>query len=81
MHVSLLDPKYLPPFWQHKKEMKGDLYEIKAEEVEVEVETQSVGKPSFPLAGDSQCTQSSGGEAQSQLVVDPCEPRDSQNLR
>ena len=53
--MSLLDTKYLSPFWQHKKETKGDLYEIKVEEVEVE--TRSVGKPSsthvdFP--GDSQ---------------------------
>ena len=53
--MSLLDTKYLSPFWQHKKETNGDLYEIKVEEVEVE--TRSVGKPSsthvdFP--GDSQ---------------------------
>ena len=65
MHVSLLDPKYLSPFWQHKKGTKGDLYEIKAEEVEVE--TRSIGKPSSPHAdspGDSQCAQSSVGDAQ-----------------
>ena len=36
MHESLLDPKYLSPFWQHKKETKGDLYEIKAGELEME---------------------------------------------
>ena len=65
MHVSLLDPKYLSPFWQHKKETKGDLYEIKAGKVEVEIK--SVGKPSSPHAdshGDSQCAQSSVGDAQ-----------------
>ena len=64
MHVSLLDPKYPSPFWQHKKEMKGDLYEIKAEEVEVE--TRSVGKPSSPHVdspGDSQWAQSFVGDA------------------
>ena len=80
MHVSLLDPKYLSSFWQHKKERNEDLYEIKADEVEVE--TQSVGKPSSPLADspdDSQCAQSSAREAQP-LAINPCEPRDSQNV-
>ena len=65
MHVSLLDPKCLSPFWQHKKETKGDLYEIKVEKVEME--TWSIGKPSSPHAdshGDSQCAQSSVGDAQ-----------------
>ena len=71
MHMSLLDPKYLSPFWQHKKETKGDLYEINAEEVEME--TQSVGKSSSPHA-DSQCAQSSVGDAQTQSAADPCDP-------
>ena len=72
MHVSFLDPKYLSPFWQHKKEMKRDLYEIKVEEVEVE--TRSIGKPSSSHAdfsGDSQCALSSTRDAQTQPVVDP----------
>ena len=46
---------------------KGGLYEIKAGEVEVEVETQSVGKPSSPHVdspSDPQCAQSSTGDAQ-----------------
>ena len=62
MHVSLLDPKYLSPFWQHKKWTKGDLYEIKAEEVEVE--TRSIGKPSSPHADSPGDSQSSVGDAQ-----------------
>ena len=45
MHVSLLDPKYLP-LLKTSKMNKGGLYEIKAEEVEVE--TRSVGKSSSP---------------------------------
>ena len=64
MHVSLLDPKYLSPFWQHKKRNEEGLYEIKAEEVEVE--TQSGGKTSSPHANslsDSQCAQYSVGDA------------------
>ena len=64
MHVSLLDPKYLSPFWQHKKRNEEGLYEINAEEVEVE--TWSVGKPSSPHVdspSDSQCAQSSTGDA------------------
>ena len=64
MHVSFLDPKYLSPFWQHKKETKGDLYEIKVEEVEVE--TQSIGKPSSPhvdSSSNSQYTLSSTRDA------------------
>ena len=43
----------------------------------MKVETRSVGKPSFPHAdspGDSQCTQSSDGDAQNQPVADPCDP-------
>ena len=65
MHVSLLDPKYLSSFWQHKKERNEDLYEIKAEEMEVE--TWSVGKPSSPHVDspdDPPCTQSFVGDAQ-----------------
>ena len=62
MHVSLLDPKYLSSFWQHKKETNEDLYEIKADEVEVE--TQSVGKPSSPHADSPGDSQSSVGDAQ-----------------
>ena len=59
MHVGLLDPKYLPPLATQKRNKWG-LDEIKAEEVEVEVEveTWSGGKPSSPHAdshGDSQC--------------------------
>ena len=53
---------------------KRGLYEIKAEEVEVE--TRSVGKPSSPHAnspGDSQCAQSSVGDAQTQSAADPCD--------
>ena len=75
MHVSLLHPKYLSSFWQHKKETKGDIYEIKVEEVEVE--TWSVGKPSSPHVdspGDSQCAQSSIGDAQTQPTADQCDP-------
>ena len=75
MHVSLLHPKYLSPFWQHKNETKGDIYEIKVEEVEVD--TRSVGKPSSPHVdspGDSQCVQSSIGDAQTQPTVDQCDP-------
>ena len=73
--MSLLDPKYFSPFWQHKKETKGDLYEIKVEEVEME--TRSVGKPSSPhvdYPGDSQCAQSSTGDAQMQFVANPYDP-------
>ena len=63
MHVSLLDPKYLSPFWQHKKRNEGGLDEIKAKEVDVE--TRSEGKPSSPHADSPpQCTQSSIGDAQ-----------------
>ena len=57
MHVGLLDPKYLPPLATQKRNEWG-LDEIKAEEVEVEVETRRGGKPSSPHAdspGDSQC--------------------------
>ena len=74
MHVSFLDPKYLSLFWQHKKEMKGDPYEIKAKEVEVK--TWSVGKPSSPHVdspGDSQCALSSTRDAQTQPIVDQCD--------
>ena len=42
MHVSLLDLKYIPLLATSKRNKLG-LYEIKVEEVEVE--TQSVGKP------------------------------------
>ena len=42
MHVSLLDPKYIPLLATSKRNKLG-LYEIKVEEVEVE--TQSVGEP------------------------------------
>ena len=72
MHVSFIDPKYLSPFWQHKKETKGDLYEIKVEEVEME--TRSVGKPSSTHAdssGDSQCSQFFAVDAQTQSDADP----------
>ena len=74
MHVSLLDPKYLP-LLKTSKMNKGGLYEIKVEEVEVE--TQSVGKPSSPHAdspGDSQWAQSSTENAQMQPAVDPYDP-------
>ena len=43
----------------------------------VDVETRSEGKPSSPHAdshGDSQCAQSSVGDAQMQCAVDPCDP-------
>ena len=43
----------------------------------MEVETQSIGKPSSPHAeslGDPQCAQSSTGDAQTHPDVDPCEP-------
>ena len=78
MHVSLLDLN-ISHFWQHKKETTGDLYEIKAEKVEVE--TQSVGKPSSSHVDSPGDSQSSTGEAQPQLAADPCKPRDSQNVR
>ena len=74
MNVSLLDPKYLSPFWQHKEETKGDLYEIKAEEVELE--TWSIGKSSSLHAdspGNSQCALSFVGDAQTQLATDLCD--------
>ena len=61
---------------------KGGLYEIKAEEMEVE--TRSVGKPSSPHAdsrGDPQCAQSFARDAQTQLDVDPCKPQESQTVR
>ena len=41
------------------------------------METRSVGKPSSPhidSPGDSQCVQSSTGDAQTQLTADPCDP-------
>ena len=40
------------------------------------METRSVGKPSSPHAnstGDSQCAQSSVGDAQTQSAADPCD--------
>ena len=37
------------------------------------METQSVGKSSSPHA-DSQCAQSSVGDAQTQSAADPCDP-------
>ena len=55
--------------------MHVGLYEIKVEKVEME--TWSIGKPSSPHAdshGDSQCAQSSVGDAQMQFAVDPCDP-------
>ena len=66
LHVGLLDPKYLSPFGNIKNKRRGSPW-IKAEEVEVEVETRSGGKPSSPHAdslGDSQCDQASVGDAQ-----------------
>ena len=78
MHVSLLDPKYLP-ILKTSKMNKGGLYEIKAEEVEVE--TQSVGKPSSPHVdspGNLQCAQSFAEDAQTQPDVDLCDPPYSQ---
>ena len=74
MHVSLLDLKYLSHFWQHKKETKEDLYEIKVEEVEME--TRSVGKPLSTHAdspGDSQYALSSIGDVQTQPAANPCD--------
>ena len=41
------------------------------------METRSEGKPSSPHAdslGDSQCAQSSAGDAQMQPAADPCDP-------
>ena len=64
MHVSLLDPKYIPLLATSKRNKLG-LYEIKVEEVEVE--TQSADKPSSPHANspsDPQYAQSSVGDAQ-----------------
>ena len=72
MHVSFLDPKYLSLFWQYKKRNEGGLYEIKVEEVEVEI--RSVGKPLSPHAdssGDSQCSQFFAVDAQTQSDADP----------
>ena len=59
--------KYLP-LWKHKKGTKGSLQlVIKAEEVEVEVETWNTSKQSSSHANasyDPQCNQSFAGDTQ-----------------